>query len=792
MKSLKQRLKKNESTEWGKYDERLMKAAENGDIEKLTATLKKGTSPTKLDPEGHSAFHVAASKGLLNSLNVFLENGVNVKAVDAAGKTALHLAAAGGHSMCVQKLLQCKCPVDSTDLQGRTALHDAAYVGCKTAIKMLCDSGASIDAVDADDRSPLLLAAKMSQPGACQMLVQFGARSVLRDKQNKTALILACESSCKEAVDVLLKTKADVSLVDIYGHDAYHYARLSQKPDLITLVQHALEKNTKAKETATVSQKIQQVKPQSAGIGRTKTGSVKTEKPLSEPLTREHGSHFAEGRGAKQSQNLDSTQVRPTQAAPLPVRSAPMELLPGEVDALKRELRDSRRRQEAAEAEVHRLDAALALRAQEYEGLRRSSEQALHAAHNRSWELEEALGEVQRRMAGSETRVRQMQAHLVAVREHLVEELRVQLQEVKGQREAAVAELGRMQKELSQSRREAEQQKENQSSLMQELSRISHELLSKEEQINTLRTRLAEVETQQAEMLCKEAQTPSEWCPTQEKSTMTDLTTETPKPTIDLENYISKNEHTVITSSLKDALQQAETKADEALQKYQSVQEENQSLLRELNEQKTELDTIQEALQARFVPVALVEEKEKEVERLKLALEEMEKRQNQANVNISNIKDEGVQTEEHRQPCTSEVQHNQVSSSTGIDRAECEVTRSEVKNAQLSEIESKSSTTEDLGSTSQVEKSSVEHEGKRLAQVNISEPMSSCGPSQPDSSLQAQVRSLQQQLEDCEKHYRHMLSIYRTRLLSAAQGYMDEEARVALLQIAKMREECVC
>ncbi len=45
----------SQSTEWGKYDERLMKAAEDGDIEKLTATLKKGASPTKLDPEGRSA-----------------------------------------------------------------------------------------------------------------------------------------------------------------------------------------------------------------------------------------------------------------------------------------------------------------------------------------------------------------------------------------------------------------------------------------------------------------------------------------------------------------------------------------------------------------------------------------------------------------------------------------------------------------------------------------------------------------------------------------------------------------
>uniref|UniRef100_A0A9J8CS50 Uveal autoantigen with coiled-coil domains and ankyrin repeats a n=1 Tax=Cyprinus carpio carpio TaxID=630221 RepID=A0A9J8CS50_CYPCA len=680
----------------------------------------------------------------MNSLNVFLDNGVNVKAVDGAGKTALHLAAAGGHSMCVQRLLQCKCPVDGTDLQGRTALHDAAYVGCKSAIKVLCDSGASVDAFNADGRSPLLLAAKMSQSGACQMLVQYGACTVLRDKQNKTALIIACENTCKETVEILLKSKADVSAVDLYGHDAYHYAKLSQKQDLITLVQHALETATKAKEAATVSQKIQQAKPPSAVIGQTKAGSVKTEKPLSEPLT-----------------------VRPAQSAPVPVKSAPMELLPGEVEALRRELRDSRRRQEAAEAEVHRLDTALTLRALEYEGLRRSSEQALHAAHNQSWELEQALGEVQRRMAGSENRVRQMQAHLVTVREHLVEELRVQLQEAKGQREAAVANFGRMQKEFIQSQREVEQQKENQSSLMQELSRLSHELLSREEQINTLRTRLPEMETQQTEMLCKKAQTPSEWCLTHEKGTMTDLITETSEQTIDPENYISKIEHTVITNSLKDALQQAETKADEALQKYQSAQKENQSLLRELQEQKTELDTIQEALQARIVPVALVEEKEKEVERLKLALEEMEKQQNQAIVNISNIKDEGS------------------------DKAECEVTRSAVKNVQPTEKESKSSTTEDQGSTlqDQVEKSSV---GQRLGQVNISEPISSCEPSQSDSSLQSQVHSLQQQLEDCEKHYRHVLSIYRTRLLSAAQGYMDEEAKVALLQIAKIREECVC
>lgn len=61
----------------------------------------------------------------------------------------------------------------------------------------------------------------------------------------RTALIIACENTCKETVEILLKSKADVSAVDLYGHDAYHYAKLSQKQDLITLLQHALETATK-------------------------------------------------------------------------------------------------------------------------------------------------------------------------------------------------------------------------------------------------------------------------------------------------------------------------------------------------------------------------------------------------------------------------------------------------------------------------------------------------------------------------------------------------------------------
>ncbi|KAG9273199.1 uveal autoantigen with coiled-coil domains and ankyrin repeats-like [Astyanax mexicanus] len=861
MKSLKQRLKKHElspsSSEWSKYDERLLRAVENGDIDRVTATLKKGAIPTRLDAEGCSALHLAASKGLINSLNVFLGHGVNLHATDASGKTALHLSSGGGHSACVQRLLQCKSPVDSTDLQGRTALHDAAYSGRNTIIKMLCDSGASVSAVDTDGRSPLLLAAQMSHPRACQQLLLCGASTNLRDKQNKTALILACEHPCREVVEVLLKNKADVTAVDLYNHDPLHYARLSNDQVLITMVQQILEAASKAQEAAKTAQKLQQqrsmnaeaqahmmrklpahapVKVPSSGISWSSTGvpPQKLEKVPAQQHSREHSSRSPDGKDEPQAP-LDSAQVRhfsPHSASPasvvLPPR--PVEVRAGEVEVLRRELWQARRRLEAAEEEVLRLDATLALRAREYEDLRRNSERALQEAHGRSWELEEALAEVQRRMAGSEARVRQMQAHLVTVRENLVEELRVQLHDARTHREAAVAELERTREELGHHQREVEEQKERSGALLQEVQRLTEELLSKDEHTKALKASLANLEARKAQMACKHIQTPSEWQLKSSKTTMTDITSEILQQEMDKNNYISRDEHTkalkstlaaaeakriemacknvqttsewqpvsskatmtditgnilqqemgknnyisieehnAMRSSLSAVLQQAESRAQEAQQRQQQAEQENLGLLAELQEQKTELDTLQEALQARFVPVALLEEKERELSLLRLTLKEMEKSKDKK----QNFGKTHKKLEDTRNPTTVKSQNQQVSQ----NRRESSLsgTPEETSEGQQKEAES-----------------AVEAETQRESQVSSSASSRPCRLQQSESStLQAHINSLQQQLEDSERRYRRVLDMYRTRLLNAAQGYMDEEARMALLQIAQMRQECV-
>ncbi|KAM6308177.1 uveal autoantigen with coiled-coil domains and ankyrin repeats [Aegotheles albertisi] len=268
MKSLKSRLKKHEAiiggsalnTDWNKYDDRLMKAAERGDVEKVSSILaKKGVSPTKLDVEGRSAFHVVASKGNLDCLNTILIHGVDITATDAAGRNALHLAAKYGHVLCLQKLLQFNCPTENVDLQGRTALHDAAMSDCSSSIQLLCDHGASVNSKDGDGRTPLVLATQMCRPTVCQLLIDRGADVNARDKQNRTALMLGCEYGCKDAVEVLLKNGADVSLTDGLGHDCAYYARIGDNIDILALIKAAVEDSSKARDTLKKGQSEQKV-----------------------------------------------------------------------------------------------------------------------------------------------------------------------------------------------------------------------------------------------------------------------------------------------------------------------------------------------------------------------------------------------------------------------------------------------------------------------------------------------------------------------------------------------------
>ena len=65
-----------------------------------------------------------------------------------------------------------------------------------------------------------------------------------------------------------------------------------------------------------------------------------------------------------------------------------------------------------------------------------------------------------------------------------------------------------------------------------------------------------------------------------------------------------------VTDKLNSALTEAEEKAKEALSKYQSEQEVTGKLHKEIEVQRKELDGVQATIQARFVPLSVMKEKE--------------------------------------------------------------------------------------------------------------------------------------------------------------------------------------
>ncbi|XP_032992531.1 ankyrin repeat domain-containing protein 24 [Lacerta agilis] len=226
------------SQDWSKNDEKLLQAVEYNDAERVASLLvRKGLVPTKLDSEGKSAFHLAATKGNTDCLEVMLVHGADAMTTDGSGYAALHLSAKHGHPQCVSKLLQASCPVDVADSHGRTALHHAAVNGCISCLEILCDFKAPLNTKDKDGATPLLLAAKMSHSEMCRYLLHRGAAVNARDQRGRTALMVACENGSVETVEVLVHGGARVGLVDATGHDAAHYGAAVGN----ALIQHYLQ-----------------------------------------------------------------------------------------------------------------------------------------------------------------------------------------------------------------------------------------------------------------------------------------------------------------------------------------------------------------------------------------------------------------------------------------------------------------------------------------------------------------------------------------------------------------------
>ncbi|XP_059785572.1 ankyrin repeat domain-containing protein 35 isoform X2 [Balaenoptera ricei] len=134
---------------WNRRDQKLLEAVQRGDVGCVAALAsKKSARPTKLDSNGQSPFHLAASKGLTECLTILLANGADVNSKNEDGSTALHSATISCQPQCVKVLLQHGANEDAVDVENRSPLHWAAFSGCASSVLLLCDHEAFLDVLD--------------------------------------------------------------------------------------------------------------------------------------------------------------------------------------------------------------------------------------------------------------------------------------------------------------------------------------------------------------------------------------------------------------------------------------------------------------------------------------------------------------------------------------------------------------------------------------------------------------------------------------------------------------------
>ncbi|KAB1259199.1 Ankyrin repeat domain-containing protein 24 [Camelus dromedarius] len=327
MKTLRARFKKTEwppaprspgcapqSQDWGKSDERLLQAVENSDATRVAALIvRKGLVPTKLDPEGKSAFHLAAMRGAASCLEVMLAHGANVMSTDGAGYNALHLAAKYGHPQCLKQLLQASCAVDTVDSSGWTALHHA-----------------------------------------------------VAPSSGRTALMLACEAASPETVEVLLQGGAQPGVTDALGQDATHYGALAGDKLILHLLQEAAQRPSPASEDDSG-----EASSQNSVSSHEKQGAPKKRKapqpPASIPVPDDQDAYEEivrlrqeRGRLLQKIRGLEQHQERRKQELP-EAEASSLHSLERQVQELQQLLADKQEEKESLGREVESLQSRLSL-----------------------------------------------------------------------------------------------------------------------------------------------------------------------------------------------------------------------------------------------------------------------------------------------------------------------------------------------------------------------------------------------------------------------------------------------
>ncbi|XP_036971233.1 ankyrin repeat domain-containing protein 24 isoform X1 [Acanthopagrus latus] len=246
-----------------------------------------------------------------------------------------------------------------------------------------------------------------------------------------------------------------------------------------------------------------------------------------------------------------------------------------------------------------------------------------------------------------------------------------------------------------------------------------------------------------------------------------------------MEDAVPKEEHEKVKGELQRSLQASESSAAAA----QEALSEKEMELRELKSQKA-------------AEQGLISKEDYEALRLSL----------QAEINAATARFNDL-TRKHEKTCTEVFQ---VQREALFNKSERQVAESQLATVQqqLAELQAKSSHIQELHKDIQESQGLVKEKDRKITELSkeifrlkealgaLSPPLgitssSSTHHGNPGQqvALQNRIAILSQQLQDWERKHKQVVTIYRSHLLAAVQGRMDEEVQSLLLQILRMSKQ---
>lgn len=218
----------------------LIETVKTGDIKRVMSLIKKKTTNiNEVDREGLTSLMVATIANDSLMAVVLLESGANPNIQSKTGMTALHAAAFNNRDGLVQVLLSYSADPNLVDSKGRTPIMVAAQMGNTNPITYLAQAGAGLEVRDIRGNTPLMLACGGRHLGAMDELLERGANPNCRDLQGRTPLMLLAVHGEDEMVRILLKNKADYTLVDHTIKTALAYAKEYRRKAVIGVLERA-------------------------------------------------------------------------------------------------------------------------------------------------------------------------------------------------------------------------------------------------------------------------------------------------------------------------------------------------------------------------------------------------------------------------------------------------------------------------------------------------------------------------------------------------------------------------